>query len=80
MDALISHYHAEQLLYKEKGSPDFATAIIGETDPTILSYLSTQVPFTSNPTQYTVSIKNSILYQLHSIDESQLIASLVPIV
>lgn len=80
MDALITHYHDQQLLYKEKGSSDFADAINNETDATILAYLAIQVPFTSDPENYTIGIKESILYQLYDITEAQLIAALRPVV
>lgn len=79
MDAIFSHYQNEQLFYKEKASTSFADAINAETDPTMLDYLATQVPFSSDPTNYTIDIKSAILYQIHNIDEAQLLANLNPI-
>ena len=76
MDVVIEHYHTEQLLYKEKGSSQFADAMIAETDPTISAYLAIQVPFTSDPENYTVSIIDATLYQLRAIDEATLLSRL----
>ena len=79
MNAIINHYHDEQLLYKEKGSSEFADALNSETDPTISSYLSIKVPFTADPLNYEVPIKEATLYQLRAIDEATLLTFVTPI-
>lgn len=78
MDALIFHYHNDIVLYKEKASPSFAAAINAETDPTIQAYLEIRVPFSADPLNYTIPVKESILYQIHALDEAGLLASLLP--
>ena len=79
MDILFAHYHDEQLVFKEKGNSNFADAINNETDPTINGYLDIRVPFASDPLNYDVPIRESILYQIKAIDEAALMAVVQPI-
>ena len=64
---LFNHYHEQQLTYKESGSADFQNAIENETDPNILALLALEIPRLDNP-QQTISVKNSVLYQLGAIE------------
>ena len=79
MEAIINHFHEEQLRYKEKGGTIFADAIKAETDPTINGYLDILVPFTSDPDNFQIPIREATLYQLWDIDEATLVQSLVPV-
>lgn len=78
INTLMLHYDTEILHFKDKASNEFATAINNETDPTISAILAARVPFASD-TSYTVPIKESILYQIGSLDEAGLLATLQPV-
>ncbi len=74
---LMLHYETEINHFKTKAADDFASALNNETDPTILAILSARVPFASN-NDYTVPIKESILYQIGALDEASLLQTLEP--
>lgn len=72
---LMLHYETQINHFKTKAADDFSSAMENETDPTILAILASRVPFASDPT-YTVPIKESIQYQIGSLDEAGLLATL----
>lgn len=74
---LMLHYETQINHFKSKAADDFAEALQNETDPTISFILASRVPFASNPA-FTVPIKESILYQIGSLDEAGLLATLEP--
>jgi len=77
MNALISHYENVKDDYIKYGNDSFANAILNETDPTMNGYLDIRVPFTSD-NNFNVPIRESILYQIGSLDEAGLLATLQP--
>ena len=78
INSLMDHYSTEIDKYiSPQGADDFEQAILNETDPTILAILQSRVPF-SGDNAYTIEVKNSILYQIHSIDQATMLASLQP--
>lgn len=74
---LMLHYETQINHFKSKAADDFNTAMNNETDPTILAILASRVPFASD-NSYTVPIKESIQYQIGSLDEAGLLATLAP--
>ena len=80
IDNLMNHYHLEIESYlSPQGSSAFADAIKAETDPTILAILSSQVPFSGDPANFTIPVKESILYQIHDITQQEMLAALQPV-
>ena len=77
ISALMLHYEVQINHFKTKSADDFATAIKNETDPTILAILQARVPFASDHS-YTVPVKESILYQIGTLSEAELLTTLLP--
>lgn len=75
IETLVTHYQTEITDFKNRGTLMFKNAILAESDPTILTILSARVPFTSD-NLYTVPIKESILYQINALTESELMLTL----
>lgn len=74
---LMTHYETEITHFKNKGDTEFHVAMENETDPTIIAILNSRVPFASD-NSYTVPIKESIQYQIGTLDEATLLTLLVP--
>lgn len=79
LDDIFAHYYDQILHYKEDGSSVLADALNNEQDSQISFYLTIRVPFSADPENFTVPIKEAILYQIGALDEAGLMTSLQPV-
>lgn len=78
INTLMTHYQTEITSYlSPQGSNAFQEAIENEDDPGILAILESRVPFTADP-NFTIRVKDSILYQIHGITREAMLGSLLP--